>query len=125
MNFSENPETAPNGGDMGFVPESQLKAALPSVYAAITKLKAGQVTDIMPLPDAQTKKAAGYVIYKLLSLEPAGQRELNDPRVQQAIREQLRAARSQLIKNAYFEILRDQAKVENFYAEEIFKNNAK
>jgi peptidyl-prolyl cis-trans isomerase SurA len=124
MNFSENPETAPNGGDKGFIAESQLKSD-PSVYAAIAKLKAGQITDIMPLLDGQTKKQVGYVIYKLLSLEPAGQRELNDPRVQQAIREQLRAARSQLIKNAYFEILRDQAKVENFYAEEIFKNNAK
>jgi peptidyl-prolyl cis-trans isomerase SurA len=124
MNFSENPETAPNGGDKGFIAESQLKSD-PSVYAAIAKLKAGQVTDIMPLLDGQTKKPVGYVIYKVLSREPAGQRELNDPRVQQAIRQQLRDGRSQLLKNAYFEMLRDQAKVENFYAEEIFKNNAK
>jgi peptidyl-prolyl cis-trans isomerase SurA len=123
MNFSERPETAPNGGDMGFVAESQMHAD-PAVYTAITKLKAGQITDILPLLDAQTKKPVGYAIYKLISREPAGQRDLSDPRVQQAIRQQLHDGRSQLLKNAYFEILRDQAKVENFYAEQVFKNEA-
>ena len=47
------------------------------------------MTDILPLLDAQTKKPVGYAIYKLLSRDPAGQRDLNDPRVQQAIRQQL------------------------------------
>lgn len=123
MNFSERPETASNGGDMGFVAESQMHAD-PMVFAAVTKLKAGQITDILPLLDAQSKKPMGYAIYKLISLEPAGQRDVNDPRVQQAIRQQLHDGRSQLLKNAYFEMLRDQAKVENFLAEKIFKNDA-
>ena len=96
----------------------------PAIYAAITKLKPGQMTEILPLLDPQTKKPVGYAIYKLLSREPAGQRELNDPRVQQAIRQQLHDGRSQLLKGAYFEMLRDQAKVENFLAEQIFKNDA-
>ncbi|RXH58859.1 SurA N-terminal domain-containing protein [Granulicella sibirica] len=124
MNFSERPETASSGGDMGFVGDTSMHAD-PNAYAAITKLKAGQITDILPLlADPQTKKPAGYAIYKLISREPAGQRELSDPRVQQAIREQLRQGRSQLLKNAYFEMLRDQARIENFYAEQIFKNDA-
>ena len=123
MNFSERPETASNGGDMGFVPESQMRSD-PMIYGAVTKLKAGEITDIMPMLDAQTKKPVGYAIYKLIAREPAGQRDLNDPRVQQAIRQQLRDGRSQLLKNAYFEMLRDQAKVENFLAEEVFKNGA-
>ncbi|WP_260735644.1 SurA N-terminal domain-containing protein [Tunturiibacter lichenicola] len=123
MNFSEQPATAPNGGDMGFVGESQMHAD-PAVFNAVTKLKAGQITDILPLLDQQTKKPAGYAIYKLLSREPAGQRDVNDPRVQQAIRQQLRDGRSQLLKNAYLEMLHDQAKVENFFAEQIFKNDA-
>ncbi len=123
MNFSEWPETASNGGDMGFVSESQLHAD-PQVYNAISKLKPGQITDVIVGLDANTKKPAGYAIYKLLSREPAGQRELNDPRVQQAIRQQLRDGRSQLLKNAFFEMLRDQTKIENFYAEQIFKNDA-
>jgi peptidyl-prolyl cis-trans isomerase SurA len=124
MNFSENPETASNGGDMGFHYESELRSD-PTVFAAIAKLKAGEITDILPLLDAATKKPEGYAIYKLISREPAGQRDLNDPRVQQAIRQQLRDGRSQLLKSAYFEMMRDQAKVENFFAEEIFKNDAK
>jgi len=123
MNFSERAETASSGGDIGFVSESQMKAD-PAIYNAVTKLKNGQVTEILPLLDAQTKKPAGYAIYKLISREAAGQRELSDPRVQQAIRDQLRNGRSQLLKSAYFEMLRDQAKVENFYAEQVFKNEA-
>jgi peptidyl-prolyl cis-trans isomerase SurA len=123
MNFSERAETSSSGGDIGFVSESQMKAD-PAIYNAVTKLKTGQITEILPMLDAQTKKPAGYAIYKLISREPAGQRELSDPRVQQAIRQQLRDGRSQLLKSAYLEMLRDQAKVENFFAEQIFKNEA-
>lgn len=126
MQFSENPNTAPNGGDMGFVYETQLKQATdPQTYAAIAKLKPGQTTDILSVPDPQTHKLAGYVIYKLISKEPAGQRDLSDPRVQQSIRQQLHDSRSQLLKNAYREILTDEATVRNFYAEEVFKETAK
>ncbi|WP_246301745.1 SurA N-terminal domain-containing protein [Granulicella arctica] len=123
MNFSEWPETSSNGGDMGFVSESQMHAD-PQVYGAVSKLKDGGITEIIPSFDPATKKPVGYSIYKLLSREPAGQRELNDPRVQQAIRQQLHDGRSQLLKNALYEMMRDQAKVENFFAEQIFKNDA-
>jgi peptidyl-prolyl cis-trans isomerase SurA len=122
-NWSEQPQTAPNGGEMGFIDESQLHSD-PMVFAAVTKLKAGQITEILPLLDAQTKRPAGYAIYKLISRDPAGQRDVNDPRVQQAIRQQLRDVRSQLLKSAYLEMVHDQAKVENFFAEQIFKNDA-
>jgi len=124
MNFSERTDTAPNGGDMGFVQESQMKPD-PVTYAAIMKLKPGEMTPIIPLLEPTTRKAVGYSIYKLISKEPAGQREINDPRVQQAIRQQLRDGRSQLLKNAFFEMLRDQAKVENFLAVQVFKDVAK
>jgi peptidyl-prolyl cis-trans isomerase SurA len=123
MNFSEQPQTASNGGDMGFVPESQLHQD-PNVYASVLKLKAGEITDILPLFDSpDSKKVMGYAIYKLISREPAGQRDVNDPRVQTAIRQELRDGRSQLLKNAYFEMLRDQARVENFLADDIFKDD--
>jgi peptidyl-prolyl cis-trans isomerase SurA len=124
MNFSEEPETAPNGGDAGFVGESQLQHVDPAIFTAITRLKAGEVTDILPIVDPQAKRAVGYAIYKLISRDPPGQRDLNDPRVQQAIREQLQQGRSQLLKAAYLEMVHNQAKVENFFAEEIFKNAA-
>ncbi|MGD0444583.1 MAG: SurA N-terminal domain-containing protein [Edaphobacter sp.] len=124
MNFSEDPETAPNGGDKGFVGESQMQHADPAISNSITKLKASEVTDILPIIDPQTKKPVGYAIYKLLSRDPPGQRDLNDPRVQQAIRQQLQQGRSQLLKAAYLEMVHNQAKVENFLADEIFKNDA-
>jgi peptidyl-prolyl cis-trans isomerase SurA len=124
MNFSERADTAGNGGDMGFVSESQLRSDA-SVYAAVVKLKAGQMTDVLPFYSSPaSKQPAGYAIYKLLDKEAAGQRQLNDPRVQQAIRQQLRDSREQLLKNAYLEMLRDQARVENYYAEEVFRNGA-
>jgi peptidyl-prolyl cis-trans isomerase SurA len=122
-NFSEQPVTTSNGGDMGFHSESEVRTN-PIIFAAISKLKPGQMTDIIPITDPQTKKPVGYAIYKLISRDPAGQRDLGDPRVQQAIRQQLQNGRSNLLKSAYLEMLHDQAKVENFLAEQIFKNDA-
>ena len=65
---------------------------------------------MIPLANPMNKQVAGFQIVKLISKEPAGQRELADPRVQQAIRSQLRDRREQLLKAAYYEVLRDQAK---------------
>lgn len=123
QNFSERQDTAPNQGDMGFVAEKAMQGD-PAVYAAVMKLKPGQVTDIIPSFDPATRKPVAFSVYKLISKEPAGQRQIDDPRVQQAIREQLRDGRSQLLKNAFFEMLHDQAKIENYLAEDIFKNAA-
>lgn len=120
MNYSEQPETSQNGGDLGFIPESSLKGDK-MAYDAINKLKPGQFTGILPVGDPNSHQIYGYRIVRLLGKEPAGQRQLNDPRVQQAIREQLRDRREQLLKAAYYETIRDAAKVENLYAEEILK----
>ena len=123
MNLSENPNDANNGGNMGFIPESGLRND-PTVFAAISKLQPGHISDVVPLIPPGAKTPAGYYIFKLIEKEPAGQRELNDPRVQQEIRQQLRDSRSQLLRAAYYEIMRDQAKLENHLAEQIFKSGA-
>ncbi len=123
MNFSENSNDASNGGDMGLIPESTLRGD-PAVFGAISKLKPGQMTDVVPLMPPGSKTPEAYAIYKLLEREPAGQRELKDPRVQQDIRQQLRDGRAQLLRAAYYEMLRDQAHVVNYLAEQIFKNGA-
>ncbi len=121
MNFSENPNDSSNGGDMGFIPESTLRSD-PVVFAAISGLKPGQITDVIPLIAPGSKSPMGYAIYRLIEKEPAGQRELNDPRVQQDIRQQLRDGRAQLLRAAYYEVLRDQAHVDNYLANQIFKD---
>ena len=126
MNFSENANTASNGGDMGFVADSALHSQ-PEAYNAINKLKPGQITDVLPVNDAAAsgRRTIGYAIYKLIAREPAGQRELNDPRVQQTIRQGLRDGHAQLLKNAYFEMLHDEAKVHNYLADQILREGAK
>jgi peptidyl-prolyl cis-trans isomerase SurA len=125
QNFSENPNTASNGGDMGFIPESQLRSEA-DVYAAVGKLKPGEITAILPVYNGSGsgRRAVGYAIYKLMEREPAGQRELNDPRVQQVIRQGLRDSHAQLLQNAYFETLHNAAKVHNYFAEQILKRGA-
>jgi len=50
---------------------------------------------------------------------------LNDPRVQQAIHQLLHESRAQLLKNAYFEKLHDEAKVQNYLADQILAEGAK
>jgi peptidyl-prolyl cis-trans isomerase SurA len=120
MALSEQPETSQNGGDLGFVPESSLKGDK-TAYEAINKLKPGQYTTVLVVADPNSHQVFGYRVVRLISKETAGQRELKDPRVQQAIREQLRDRKEQLLKAAYYEVIRDEAKVENYFAEEILK----
>jgi peptidyl-prolyl cis-trans isomerase SurA len=126
MNFSENADTASNGGDMGMVRESQLHTE-PDAYNAISKLKPGQFTDVIPIYDnpGPGRRAIGYAIYELISKDAAGQRELNDPRVQQAIHQLLHDGHAQLLKSAYFEVLHDEAKVHNYLADRTLKEGAK
>jgi len=123
-NYSEDKDSASNGGDMGFVPDSQLHSA-PDVYNAINQLKPGQFTGILPMIDPASHRIIGYSIYKLISKEAAGQRELGDPRVKQAIHQSLHDDQKQLLQKAYIEMLDDDAKVHNYLADQILKDGAK
>jgi peptidyl-prolyl cis-trans isomerase SurA len=117
QNFSEDSNSAPNGGDLGFVPESALDKASPDVRHALS-VAPGQVTTVV-------HTAEGYRVFKVFSKEPAGQRELSDPRVQQNIRETLLNRKDQLLRAAYYEVARDEAKVANYLAQSIMQNRDK
>jgi peptidyl-prolyl cis-trans isomerase SurA len=123
MNYSEDPETSGNGGDLGTVPESSLRNTDPTTRDLVMKLKPGQYSPIITVTNPANKQAVGFRIVKLVSKEPSGQRDLSDPRVQQAIRSQLHDRREQLLKAAYYEVLRDSAKVDNYYARQILDSN--
>jgi len=112
QNYSEDPNTAPNGGDLGFISESQLEQANAELRKLVMSLQPGQCS--RPI-----KTQEGYRILKVISKEPAGQRELNDPRVRQSVREQLLNRKDQLLKAAYYEVARNEAKVQNFFAQSI------
>lgn len=117
QNFSEDPNSAPNGGDLGWIPESALEKD-PGLKKLLTGLQPGQTTNIIRTSNA-------YVIMKMIVREPAGQRELDDPKVQQKIRETLMNRKDQLLRAAYYEVARNDAKVTNYYAETVFQNKAK
>jgi peptidyl-prolyl cis-trans isomerase SurA len=121
MSYSEDPSTAQNGGDLGIIPESALKQTDPATRDSILKLRPGQYTPVIPLANPATRQVGAFRIVKLIAMEPAGQRDLTDPRVEQEIRAQLQDRREQLLKAAYYEVMRDQAKVENFYAEKVMR----
>lgn len=123
MNYSEDPETSGNGGDLGTVPESSLRNTDPATRDVVMKLKPGEYSSVITVVNPATKQTLGFRIVKLVAKEPAGQRDLSDPRVQQAIRSELHDRREQLLKSAYYEVLRDSAKVENFYAQQLLDSN--
>jgi len=126
MNFSEDNDTAASGGDIGVHDEAELQQKSPALFNAVSKLKPGQVTEIIPFPaQNDPTKLGGFILFRLIERLPAGQQEISDPKVQQRIRQGLTEVRSQLLKGAYFEMLRDQAKIENYFAEAIFKSDAK
>jgi peptidyl-prolyl cis-trans isomerase SurA len=114
QSFSEDPNSAPNGGDMGYIPESALEQAHVDLRKTVVSLQPGQVSP--PI-----KTAEGWRILKVIAREPAGQRELNDPRVQQQIRENLINRKDQLLKKIYFEIARNEARVVNYYAQSLLE----
>ena len=109
QNFSEDPQSAANGGDMGYIPESALAQADPETRKAIMTLIPGQISN--PI-----RTQGGYHVIKLVSREPAGQRELNDPRVQQNVRETLRTRKEQLLRNAYLDACRNESQIVNYLA---------
>ena len=118
QNYSEDPGSAPNGGDLGFVPESALEKANVELRKMVMQLQPGQVSPII-------RTSEGYRILRVISKEAAGQRELADPRVQQTIRETLLNRRDQLLKAAYYEIARNEAKVGNYLALSITQESEK
>jgi peptidyl-prolyl cis-trans isomerase SurA len=122
VRYSEHADTASSGGRMGIVPESAIKQMDPASRDAILRLKAGEMTGIVGVVNPANGQLGGYRIVKLLGKEPAGQRDLNDPRVQQWIRDQLKSRREQLLTAAFREVIRNDARVENFLAQQVLKD---
>lgn len=118
QNYSEDPNSAQNGGDLGFIPESALEKANADLRKAIASLRPGEVTPVM-------HTAEGYRILKLITREPAGQRDLSDPKVQQTIRETLINRKDQLLKAAYYEMARNEAKVVNYFVNGVIGSREK
>jgi peptidyl-prolyl cis-trans isomerase SurA len=118
MDYSEDP-SASTGGDLGFQPESSFNKSDPVLKKAVLSLKPGQATQPIHVKDG------GYIIIKLIAKEAAGQRELADVQVQQAIRDALRTRKEQLLRSAYMVEARDEANVTNYLARQIMESAGK
>ncbi len=118
MDYSEDPASAGSGGDLGYVPESSLSQSDPALKRAVMSLKAGQVSGVIVLRDS-------YRILKLVSREAPGQRDMNDPAVQQSIRDNLRNRKEQLLRAAYIATARNNAKVTNYLAQQVVESAGK
>jgi len=116
MDYSEDPNTAVNGGDLGYIPESALNAPQtdPLLKKEVMSLKPGQVSAPIVLKDRT-------LILKLVAREAAGQRGVDDPQVQQMIRDTLRNRKEQLLRNAYLAVARDEAHVTNYLALQVIE----
>ena len=111
--YSEDPSTASSGGDLGLIPQSVLMTQTPApLRDAILALRPGQISPVISTP-------SGYYLLQLRGIEPAGLRPLTDPQVKQSIRDLLANSRQQLLQAAFLSIVRDQARVENYYAKRI------
>jgi peptidyl-prolyl cis-trans isomerase SurA len=112
QSYSEDPEFGTNGGDMGPIPQSSLDKANPELRRLILDMTPGQISNVIHTPE-------GYRVLKVISKEPAGQRELSDPRVEETIRMQLFNKKDQLLRAAFYENARAEAKVVNYYAQAV------
>jgi peptidyl-prolyl cis-trans isomerase SurA len=108
VGYSEDPESAPRGGDLGFVPVSQLKQAPPSLRNAVLGKTPGSVNI--------ANNNGAYALILVVAQAPAGQRDLTTPGVREGITSQLRGRREQLLRAAYLTSLRTDAQVVNYLA---------
>jgi peptidyl-prolyl cis-trans isomerase SurA len=111
VGYSEDPETAPRGGDLGLVPISRLKQAPPALQKAVLNKAPGTAT-VASVNGAHT-------LVLVVAHEQAGQRDLSTPGVRERITETLRGRREQLLRMAYLTALRNDATITNYLARRI------
>jgi peptidyl-prolyl cis-trans isomerase SurA len=114
MDYSEDPQSAPQGGDVGLVPLSALRQVPAALRDAVLKLQPGNVTVV--------NMEGGYTIVALLARQAAGQRDLSTPGVRDDIAATLRQQREQLLQAAYLEMVRNQATIVNHEARRLVES---
>jgi peptidyl-prolyl cis-trans isomerase SurA len=115
--FSEDPESAPRGGDLGFVTVTQLKQVPAPLREAV-----------MNQPVGTAKVVAGngaYTIVLVVAKEQAGQRDLSMPPVKENITQTLKGRKEQLLRTAYLSAARADAQVVNYAARRVVASGGK
>ena len=114
MDYSEDPESAARGGDLGLIPLSGLKQAPPALRDAVLQTKPGAARVVT--------QPGGHAIVFVVAKEPAGQRDLSTPGVRDNIMQGLQQRKEQLLRAAYVTAAQDEANVVNYLARRIVES---
>jgi len=115
--YSEDPESAPRGGDLGLVPVSRLRQAPPPLRDAVLGKEPGAVSLVTV--------GGTHTIVLVVGHEPAGQRDPSMPPVRQRITETIRGRKEQLLRTAYLTAIRSDAAVVNYLARRLVQSQGK
>jgi peptidyl-prolyl cis-trans isomerase SurA len=118
-NYSEDPSSGPNGGDLNFQPLQAIENIDPRLAQAVQKMRTGET-----FPQV-IETRFGFHIVKLLEKDAGGQKDLSDPRVQAQVRQVIFNRKDQTLKNAFSEAARNKATVVNYLAERILETAGK
>jgi hypothetical protein len=114
VGYSEDPESAPRGGDLGLVPVSRLRQAPPQLRDAVLNKSPGSVN--------VASAGGGHTLVLVVAHEQAGQRDLSNPGVRERISETLRSRKEQLLRAAYLTAARSDATVVNYLARRLVES---
>ena len=115
--YSEDPNTAPRGGDLGLVPMSQIRKASPFLREAALKTATGAARVV-------NENGMLTIVY-VVAREPAGQRDLSSPGVRERITAGLKSVREQTLRAAYLAAARSDADVVNYLARRVVESQGK
>lgn len=117
LDYSEDPQSGPQGGDLGFVPTSALERVAPALREAVVKAMPGTVNSV--------SAGGGHTLMLVVSREPAGLRDLNSPNVRESITTALRERRGVLLRTAYLTAARNEAIIVNYLAQQVIASAGK
>ena len=109
--YSEDPESAQRGGDLGFVPVSALAQAPPALRDAALQSNPGTVKLV--------SQGGAHTIMLVVAKDKKGQKDLSMPEVKDGISSMLKNRKEQLLRAAYLSSLRNDAVVTNVLAKQI------
>jgi parvulin-like peptidyl-prolyl isomerase len=117
MDYSEDPDSAARGGDLGLVPVSALNKAPAPFRESVIAQKPGTVKVVT---------ANGvHTIVAVIGHEQAGERNLSTPGVKDLITQTLKTRKEQLLRTAYLSAARNDADVVNHIARRMVESQGK
>ena len=117
MDYSEDPQSASRGGDLGFVPVSKLKQTPPPLRDAVLNKQPGTVSVV--------SQDGAHTIVLVVAHEPAGQRDLSIPAVRETISAAIRGRKEQLLRAAYLTSIQSEAHIVNYLARRLVESQGK